>query len=243
MKIGLMSDLHGYLPEFDKEVDVVGICGDIFPLEIQRDTIKCVVWFTKSFVPWAEKLNCEKVLFIAGNHDFALQNLVRDYFKNTALDKDESYIESSSADLIKDKLQLPKKIVYLQDTSYSFNHVNFYGTPWVPDLYCWAFYKSHDDLKEVFSKIPDDCNVLLSHAPGTENDMGTSLWFPDRPKYGCQELTDVVNSSNIKLWSAGHVHTGNHEVDFMSNGVTLAVNVSLKDENYKNSFQPLVVEI
>ena len=238
-----MSDMHGDLPVFDEKVDVVGIAGDIVPLEVQNDTVKSVVWFTRKFVPWAENLNCQKVLLVGGNHDFFLQRIVSDYFKNSTFKDDKDYIESSSAELIKSKLILPKKIVYLQDTVYSFNHVKFYGTPWCPDLQNWAFYKSHSDLEKVFNKIPDDCDVLITHAPGTENDMGTSMWNPGMPMYGCHELTDKVKESNIKLWVAGHVHTGNHKPSLLSNGRTKIVNVSLKDENYKVSFEPLVIEI
>ena len=243
MKISFMSDLHGYLPEFEEKVDVVAICGDIFPLEIQSDKIKCIVWFTREFVPWAENLDCQKVIFIGGNHDHMFQSIVKDYFRNTTFADDYSYFESISAEMIKSKLMLPKKLVYLQDTEYSFNHVKFYGTPWIPDLQNWAFYKSHEDLEKIFYNIPDDCDVLITHAPGTECDMGTSLWIPCMPMYGCQELNDRVVKTNIKFWAAGHVHTGNHKINVLSNGVTKFANVSLKDENYKVNFEPLIVEL
>lgn len=243
MKIGLMSDLHGKLPEFNEKVDVVCICGDIFPLNIQRDTIKSVVWFSREFVPWACDLDCEKVIFIAGNHDFALQNIVKNYFKNSSLSNDMEYIELVSSDLIKDKLMLPKKIVYLQDTSYCFNHVKFYGTPWTPNLPTWAFYKDHDGLKSAFKNIPDDCDVLLSHSPGTESDVGTSMWIPGMPMFGCEELNDRVKETSIKFWAAGHVHTGNHHVNVLSNGVTRIANVSLIDEDYRMNFEPLIIEL
>lgn len=239
----MFSDPHGDLPKFEERVDVVGIAGDIFPLEIQNDTIKCIVWFTREFVPWAMNLNCNKVLVVGGNHDFAFQRIVNQYFQNSMFKDDKNYIEMCSADLIKEKLMIPKKIIYLQDTEYSYNHVKFYGSPWIPDLQNWAFYKSHDDLKKVFNKIPDDCDVLITHAPGTENDMGTSMWYPGMPMYGCQELTDKVKESNIKIWVAGHIHTGNHKPSLLSNGRTKIANVSLKDENYKVSFEPLVIEI
>ena len=243
MKLAFMSDMHGFLPVFEEKVDVVGIAGDIVPLEVQNDTVKSVVWFTRKFVPWAENLNCQKVLLIGGNHDHFLQHIVSNYFENSTFKDDKDYIESSSAELIKSKLILPKKIVYLQDTVYSFNHVKFYGSPWIPDLKNWAFYKNHADLEKTFSKIPDDCDVLITHAPGTENDMGTSMWNPGMPMYGCEELTEKVKNSNIRLWVAGHVHTGNHKQSLLSNGITQIVNVSLKDENYKVSFEPLVIEL
>ncbi len=69
MKIIAISDLHGYLPKIS-ECDVVCICGDIIPLQYQNDTIKSISWFLLDFVPWANSINCDKVIFIAGNHKF-----------------------------------------------------------------------------------------------------------------------------------------------------------------------------
>ena len=76
MKIIAISDLHGYLPKLPK-CDVVCISGDIFPLDIQKDLIKSISWFQLKFRPWAESLDCDKVIFIAGNHDFALYELYK----------------------------------------------------------------------------------------------------------------------------------------------------------------------
>ena len=236
MKIGLMSDLHGYLPKFTEDVDVVCIAGDIFPLNIQSRYTESIVWFTKYFVPWATKLHCDKVIIIAGNHDFAFQTLGNigsyEYYNG-------EYISLS----IEDKLDLPEKIVYLQDRMYVYKGVRFYGTPWIPDLKNWAFYKNHDDLVDVFKNIPSDCDVLISHTAGTENDMGTSLQIPSLPMYGCKEINDKVINTSIKLWVCGHIHTGNHKVSTLSNGITKIVNVSLKDEDYRVNFEPLVIDI
>ena len=77
MKICSISDLHGnlvcYPSDYWKdlwECEVLFICGDILPLEIQQDMIKSIEWLTDEFKPWAENLPVEKVFFIAGNHDF-----------------------------------------------------------------------------------------------------------------------------------------------------------------------------
>lgn len=243
MKLAMFSDPHGDLPKFEDRVDVVGIAGDIFPLEIQNSPVKCISWFNRVFIPWAMELNCDKVLFCAGNHDFALQWIPKHYFSNRSLDYDNSFIEEASANVIKDQLMIPKKIVYLQDISYTYNHVKFYGTPWCPDLSNWAFYKNSEDLKKAFSKIPEDCDVLITHAPGTENDMGTSLWLSWAPMYGCKELTERVKQTRTRLWVAGHVHTGNHKEGLLSNGITRIYNVSVKDEDYIVRWEPTIIEI
>ena len=69
MKIAAISDLHGYLPEIE-ECDVLCICGDITPLEIQRNYLKTEEWITEIFLTWIKKLPCDKVFLVGGNHDF-----------------------------------------------------------------------------------------------------------------------------------------------------------------------------
>ena len=69
MKICAISDIHGDLIEIP-ECDVLCICGDIFPLEIQKNPTECHEWFFSEFLPWAEACPCEQVYYIAGNHDF-----------------------------------------------------------------------------------------------------------------------------------------------------------------------------
>ena len=134
------------------------------------------------------------------------------------------------------------KIVYLQDTSYEYNGVTFYGTPHIPVLSDWAFYKSSEDLKEIFSEIPDRVDVLLTHSPGKfVNDTGVSLQLSNKPEYGSIELTEAVQNKLIRYWFVGHIHSGNHKIeDYI--GMKVA-NVSLKDENYRIAYEPLTIEI
>ena len=74
MKICALSDLHGNLPQLEP-CDVVCICGDIAPINFDRSTDRCIYWFRTAFLKWCSELECEKVIFIAGNHDFFLNYL------------------------------------------------------------------------------------------------------------------------------------------------------------------------
>ena len=71
MKICAMSDLHGDLPEI-KSCDLVLICGDSVPLDYQASSNKTKKWYNGLFRGWAYNLPCDKVLFIAGNHELHL---------------------------------------------------------------------------------------------------------------------------------------------------------------------------
>lgn len=70
MTITTISDLHGYLPLL-QPCDVVCICGDITPIEFDRNTDKSIHWFKTKFLNWCSKLDCDKIIFIAGNHEFS----------------------------------------------------------------------------------------------------------------------------------------------------------------------------
>lgn len=245
MRCCFLSDIHGHLPVIDQEVDVVGIAGDIVPLQIQRDTIKSIVWFVGTFIPWAKELPCEKVILVGGNHDFFFQKIIDSRFQSHGVFTSEE-IESLSAQYVDDILCLPEKIVYLQDSSYSFKGKTFYGTPWIPVLNNWAFYKTHNELESAFNKIPNKVDVLISHSPGVQNDFGTSLGLPLKPNYGCLELDEAVRKRNIGLWVAGHIHSGNHNVTEITNEkgkTTKIANVSIKDEAYQPAYSPLYIEI
>ena len=68
MKIAAISDLHGNLPIIE-QCDALLICGDISPLMIQRNDEAMTRWMQGAFNTWINKLPCDKVFLIAGNHD------------------------------------------------------------------------------------------------------------------------------------------------------------------------------
>ncbi len=57
---------------------------------------------------------------------------------------------------------------YLQDSAVTIRGVKFYGAPWTPDFYNWGFMTfNSQQRKEIWSKIPTDTNVLITHGPPT----------------------------------------------------------------------------
>ena len=62
--------MHGNLEFKVNPCDIVMICGDLVPLKIQSYTDPSEKWFKDVFIPWCQALPCQKVLFVAGNHDF-----------------------------------------------------------------------------------------------------------------------------------------------------------------------------
>lgn len=251
MKLIGISDIHGYLPPYQKlandHFDVLCICGDLVPLELQSSMEDSKIWFKEIFSKWCDEAPCEKVIFIAGNHDRYLE---------------KALIKYGTPEKVAEHLEWSDKMVFLHDSSYTYKELEydkehdfyikreilFYGTPWFPFLRNWAFYKDSKGLLEAFEKIPD-CDVLLTHTPGKHMfDTGRIMQYGYGEEIGASELTDVVLRRHIGLWLCGHIHSGNHELsEFTDNGFACygmkVANVSIKDERYEPTYAPLSVEI
>ena len=224
MKICGISDMHGQYT-FDVEpCDLLLICGDVIPLEIQFYTKPSKKWFNKVFIPWCEKQPCKKVMFIGGNHDFFIcehEEEVKDMFKDN------------------------EKISYLSNSYEEFESVKIYGTPWSKTFGRWWFMKSDDDLNEMFEKDMENItgsDTIISHdAPFGCSDI---LLQKDCPwatgqNIGTKALRNLIEAVKPKLFLHGHLHSTNHEKEVLFD--TDVYNVSLLDENYTMSYKPLYV--
>ena len=141
IKICAISDMHGKL-DFDiKPCDILCICGDIVPLEVQSLHEETIRWLKKTFIPWCEKQPCEKVFFIAGNHDFCFMrhpDEIDELFKDN---KKIKYLCDSAAEYVKER-----------DGEYQ--EISIYGTPWCHQFYNWAFMTSDTELAKIYNNIP-----------------------------------------------------------------------------------------
>lgn len=75
MKVTAISDLHGNLIDIEP-CDLLLICGDISPLEIQRDYIQMTKWIFNEFQEWIMKINCPTIILTPGNHDFWFEKMI-----------------------------------------------------------------------------------------------------------------------------------------------------------------------
>lgn len=149
MKICGISDIHGNLIKDIPECDVLCICGDIVPLDIQRQMDDSIKWFQNEFANWVKNLPCKKVIVVPGNHDFYLENKLKEW---------KGFVEDY-------EIYTNGKVRFLVDELFDYKGVSFYGTPWInPILFGkWAFEYSTDEAKDnPFEKIPK-CDILLTH--------------------------------------------------------------------------------
>lgn len=243
VKICAISDIHGTLIDIP-ECDILCICGDILPLDIQRNNDESVAWLAGPFQNWLLEARCKYVIMIWGNHDW--------YGDKCSRGGLEGWEQCER--LFKRDLGPDPKIHILQDEEKEVLGIKFYGTSWCPSLRNWAFYGDSKTLKEKFDLIPTDTDVLLTHCPPKFGQQGIVLQQNNwnfLSNFGCEELQEAIekkfgnlrdNNDYNKLYVlSGHIHSGNHEWE--NEGNVWYKNVSIKDENYESVYLPKVFTI
>ena len=237
MRIIAVSDLHGNLPGREPlkhlampDGDLLCICGDIVPLDIQRDYLLSEIWFNSEFLDWTNSLPYKKIIVIPGNHDFYLYRLFRK-------GKTPEFISSEKN----------TRVELLIDSLTEYEGLTIYGTPWCPDLTEWAFYKDSESLTKTFNRIPD-CDILMIPCPPSSGHQGIVLQggYNHLKDFSCEELAEAVLEKNITWVLSGHVHSGAHYEEVIENSSGKAIrmrNVSLLDEDYNIAYGPFVLEI
>jgi Icc-related predicted phosphoesterase len=230
MKICAISDMHGIL-DFDiKPCDILCICGDILPLNIQSLHQSSIDWLIDAFIPWCEKQPCDKVFFIAGNHDWLFM-------------KHPDEIDEIFKDNNKITYLLDKDAEYTKETSESYENIRIYGTPWCHQFYNWAFMTSDKELEKIYNKIPYKVDILLTHdCPyGTSDIILQDVPWKTGDHIGCHPLGDAVDEKKPKIHFCGHLHSCTHEPQ--QRGETIVTNVSVVNESYKRVYEPLYMDI
>ena len=229
MIVCALSDIHGTLlpKEEFQPCDLICICGDISPLNIQTNHKKMRKWLVDEFKPWCESLPCDQVLFIAGNHDGALQNL----------------------DFMYSQFSTDSKVTYLFHEQYIYlsnegKQYSIFGTPYCKLFGNWAFMEFNDKLDNLYKDIPNDLDILLSHDQpygyGDILEIGSAPWA-DGTHIGNIPLATAVLKTQPRYMLCGHLHSTDHSCIEIGN--TKRYNVSIKNEQYEIAYKPLMLEI
>lgn len=205
IKIACFSDNHGKIVENIPNADIVICSGDV--------TYDGTRWNLDRFIRWFSKLPHKEKIFIAGNHDFCLQNDVC-------------------------KAMIPKDIVYLEDSLYvSKTGLKIYGSPYTPKFFDWCFMKERgDEITEVWKKIPKGIDVLVTHGPA----LGILDKNKRGQECGCYDLGRYISKLKPKVHISGHIHSGRGQKTV---GKTLYVNCSILDDDYDYVYEPYLIEV
>lgn len=204
MRLACISDTHGRISLIKTfpEADILIVAGDA----CTTGKLTQLKQFVKDMTNWPY----EKIIFVAGNHDRCLHNVL---------------YEPAEALLAADP-----RIIYLKDQAITIDGVKFYGSPWTPKYGYWAFMSPDEVMYEnVWRHIPDDTDVLITHGPayGILDQVG--LRNP-----GSQSLRQrLCELSNLRIHIFGHIHEGRGiEPVAMGDACYTAYNVSMLDGTY-----------
>lgn len=169
----------------------------------------------EDFNAWMGTLDFKHKIVIAGNHDFLFQEhptVIRRYAFN---------------------------YTYLEDEAYEAEGLKFWGSPWQPAFFNWAFNlpRKGPELKTKWNQIPVDTSVLITHGP--------PYGYLDKTSRGelagCEVLENKIHQlKRLKLHVSGHIHEGygTYQLDDLT-----LVNASVLDNNYRLKNQPIVVDL
>jgi Icc-related predicted phosphoesterase len=135
MKVAIISDLHGFLPELPDVVDVLIIAGDICPV-VDHGLDRQSLWLSTEFKEWLERQPAHFKVGVAGNHDFALEKF---------------------------RFDLPW--TYLDNSSTQYGGLAMWGTPLSGRFGKWAFMRDEEDLNRTFVDIDPYADIVIAHGP------------------------------------------------------------------------------
>lgn len=197
MKIVCVSDLHMATPVLPKGHLLV-CAGDLTSTGTEREIKTMVEWLSSQ----ADSFPAG-VIFIAGNHDFLFQ--------------DEPKLAYA--------MLTHPKLHYLENSGMHLGNLNFWGSPYTPRFYDWAFMKHDAVLANMWSQIPRGTDILITHGPARgildTNKRGDHC--------GSWSLADVLPRISIKYHIFGHIHESN---GFKEMGHYTAVNAAIMDHMY-----------
>ncbi|WP_299668537.1 metallophosphatase domain-containing protein [uncultured Polaribacter sp.] len=206
MKIILISDTHGNHHFRAPSGDVLIHAGDVSARGTKREI--------DSFIKWFQSQPHKHKIFIAGNHDFYLEEVAKN----------------------KMQIEIPN-LIYLNDSGCEIDGIKFWGSPIQPTFFNWAFNRNRgEEIKKHWDLIPKDTDVLITHGPPHKIlDLTKSGEYA-----GCKELKKKVLEIKPKLHVFGHIHEAYGKI---TQNETIFVNASLLDDRYKSVNTPIEVHI
>lgn len=253
MKICAISDIHGIpgLSDLHEECDVLVIAGDFSPLKLQHavshveknNTMKW--WIRNIFIDWLQSLPANQIIFTPGNHDFVTE---MDWFKE--------WINS-----VLYEIGVHDRIHYLCNEQITIDGVTFWGCPY-SDLPNWAWYSGGNSKQYT---PPEGTDVMIVHAAPNFGGLGETVTrFGQHANYGSDYLVNALAECPDlpKLLICGHIHGGQHKPQLYTRTIDVLeqpepnvkglvkkkrkqecvmVNVSIKDEEYNESYPPAIL--
>lgn len=137
------------------------------------------------FNEWLGTLPHAHKVVIAGNHDFCFQEQPA-----------EARARLTNA-------------TYLQDEGCEVAGLRFYGSPWTPTFFDWAFMLSEDELAAKWALVPAGLDVLVTHGPP----FGVLDLTNRDERAGSRTLLERVREVRPRVHVFGHIHEAAGRLD------------------------------
>lgn len=137
------------------------------------------------FIDWFGSQKARYKILIAGNHDYLVKLRHEDFiFACNQYD-----------------------IIYLEDSSIVLHGYKFYGTPWTPSYGGFHFMMDDLELAEIYEKIDEDTEILISHGPPfkilDKNDYNKRSGVHCGSKTLRERMKEL---KKLKYFFCGHIH-------------------------------------
>eukprot|EP01029_Cantina_marsupialis_P018265 TRINITY_DN418_c0_g1_i4.p1 TRINITY_DN418_c0_g1~~TRINITY_DN418_c0_g1_i4.p1 ORF type:complete len:392 (-),score=103.73 TRINITY_DN418_c0_g1_i4:264-1439(-) len=224
LKVVCISDTHSFHSKMRHAIpdgDVLIHAGD-FTSNGQIEEIKELCNMFKE-LPHKIKI------VVAGNHDVTLDK--KHYEANWLNYHEKKYDVEECISTLKEHS------IYLQDEFVTIGGVKFYGTPWQPEFYDWAFNKPRGRcLAKRWRKIPSDVDVLITHTPP----YGYGDAISGGKRVGCEDLMQKLFEVNPKFHVFGHIHENYGVFKSQTNGIsTTFINCAICNHRYSPNNKPV----
>ena len=166
----------------------------------------------QDFNTWLGKQDYSYKIVIAGNHELTMEKfpiLTRKLITNAT---------------------------YLEEESIVIEGLKFYGSPYTPAFFNWAFNVNSNEIYKHWEKIPQDTQILITHGPPYKilDKNG------DGDHCGDKSIMYYINKIKPLHVAFGHIHSGHGTIT--KNG-TKFINASILDNSYNLVYDPIEVKI
>lgn len=217
VKIVAMSDSHNaynklIIPPCDILIDTGDYSSKGYKHEVEN------------FYKWLNKQEANHIISVQGNHELGWE-ANEEEFKKIALEKCPA-------------------VHLLKNESINIEGINIWGSPYTPYFFNWAYNAGRNQkeadfykkplIKDIWDKIPENTDVLLTHGPPYEI-LDELVYVDGTPKgqfVGCEELLKRIKEVKPDLHLFGHVHCGHGQKHIDG---TSFYNVAVCDEMYRPS--------
>jgi Icc-related predicted phosphoesterase len=217
MRIVCISDTHNQTPKLPRG-DVLIHAGDLTNQGSYSELKKTVEWlerqdFEAKVVVAGTDIHLESRSLLADGHDAGNHDITLDepFFQENQ--GSWKWPNPQDTEACRKLLIESNSITYLENTSVTIlltgsgTYFRVFGSPCTPKQANWAFQYTRDEAEEIWSKIPDGVDIVVTHTPPKGHCDGSAKGLKDG-REGCPALLSRLEKTRPLLSVCGHIHGG-----------------------------------